>query len=175
MIAIIKKRNKITRMHWCYYTLKIKFQHWKNHKHRHTLCNLSDSPYNDSIASSGLSPSLPKIGVCLLSSFSSCRTRILATLSHASVHTWSVGGTAVALLWICVPHLVCSGVCNIIESLVIEPNTTTLIETQLKSKHFLFIYPKVYSTQSKRTRTTTNPMCVLPLLHHSCISSCHPP
>lgn len=116
---------------------------------------------------------MPEIRVCLLSSFSSRRTRTLASLSYVSVHTWSAGGTGAAFPWIPVLHLVCSEVRNVIECLIIEPNTTTLIEMQLKSKDFLFIYPKVYSTQSKRTRTTTNPMCVLP--HHSCISSCHPP
>lgn len=58
---------------------------------------------------------------------------------------------------------------------LLETNTTTLIETQLKRKHFLLIYAKVSSTQSKRTGPTTNPMCVLPLLHHRCISACHSP
>lgn len=32
-----KKCHKITRMHWCYYTFPMKFQHWKNHMHSHTL------------------------------------------------------------------------------------------------------------------------------------------
>lgn len=35
------------------------------------------------------------------------------------------------------------------------------------------IYPKVYSTQNKKRRIT-NPMYMLPLLHHSCISSNSP-
>lgn len=100
----------------------------------------------------------------------------MASLSHVSAHTQPVGGTAAALPWIPVLHLVYSGVLNVIECVFIEANTTTLIEMQLKSKHFFFIYPKVYSSQRKRTRKTTiNPTCVLPLLHHSCISSCHPP
>lgn len=58
---------------------------------------------------------------------------------------------------------------------LLEINTITLIEKQLKPKHFLLIYTKVSSTQSKRTGPWTNPMCVLPLLHHRCISPCHSP
>ena len=78
-----------------------------------------------------------------------------------SVHRRAVGGTVAVLPWIPVPHLVCSGLCNFIECLIIEPNTTTLIETQLNSKHFLFIYlPQKYIVhRAKRQEQQTLCVC----------------
>lgn len=61
------------------------------------LWNLPGIPPNDRIASLRLRSSLPEIGAWALSSFSSPRTWTLASLSHVSVHTQTVGGTGATL------------------------------------------------------------------------------
>lgn len=163
-----KKCNKITRMHWCYYTLEIKFQHWKTHRHRHILKFQTALTMTALLPQGSVLPCL-KLRVCLLSSFSTARLNLGVFVPckhpHRSVkklQPFSLGSLSHTLF--------------VQESAmlsIIEPNATTATEAQPKSGHFLSICPQVYSTQSKKT--TKNPMCVLPLLHDSCISSCHPP